>query len=119
MAEEWMKTRERFRSFKRGGAGGDAVRSERGLRGAGNRLLCQRMRQRFECGIVVERQVRSFIAFDEHQDARRGVRLRPGIEREPMRRGESPGMAMPVAERGDVVGFSGHLQPAFEVKCGN
>lgn len=79
-----MKATEGFGGVKGGSAGSDAVRRKRSLRDAGNCLLRQRMRQRLERGIIVERQMRSFIAFDENQDARRGIRLRPGIERQPM-----------------------------------
>ena len=109
MAEEWVKARERFRSFKGCGPGGDAVRRKRGLRGTRYRLLRQRMWQRLERGIVVERVMRALIAFNEHQDVRRGVRLRAAIQREPVRCDESRGVTMPVAKRGDVVGFSGHF----------
>jgi len=51
-----------------GGAGRDAVRRKRGLRGVRDRLLRERMGQRVECGVVFEREVHAFVGLDEDED---------------------------------------------------
>ena len=53
------------------GARRDAVKRERGLRGFRNRLLRERLRQRFEGGVLLERDVRAFVGFDENENRRR------------------------------------------------
>ena len=88
------------------------MRRERGLRSVSKRFLRQRMRQGLEGGIVLEREVHAFVRLDEHEDARiviwRCAVGRGGIEREPVRIREARGVALPVGERRDVVGFAGH-----------
>ena len=63
-----MDAGEGFHRVECGGAGGDAVWRERGLRGGRDGFLRERVRQRFEGGIVVEREVDAFVGFDEDED---------------------------------------------------
>jgi hypothetical protein len=65
-----------FGGVERRGAWHDAVRSERGLRGIRNGSLRERMRQSFEGGVVLKREMRAFVRFDQDENARRGVGLR-------------------------------------------
>ena len=74
MAQQRMNARGGFGGFKRSGARRDSVQGQRGLRSLGNRFLRQRMRQRLECGVVFKSKMRSFVRFDEHEDARRVAR---------------------------------------------
>jgi hypothetical protein len=64
VAEEGVDAGEGFGGVECGGAGGDAVRRERGLRGGGNWLLRERVREWLEGGIIVEREVHAFVGFD-------------------------------------------------------
>lgn len=57
------------------GAGADAVRRERGLRSGGDWFLRERVRERFEGGIVVEREVHAFVGLDEDEDADGGITI--------------------------------------------
>lgn len=63
-----------FGSVEGSGARANAVRCKRLLRGLRNRLLHQRMRQRLERRIVLEREVRTLISLDENEDTGRIVR---------------------------------------------
>jgi hypothetical protein len=65
MAEERVDTGKRFGGVECSGAGGDAVRRERGLRRAGDGFLRERVRQRLEGGIVLEREVNTLVGFDQ------------------------------------------------------
>lgn len=69
MAKQRMDAGESFRCVEGVCASGDAVKRERGLRHVGDGLVCQRMRQGLEQGIVFEREVRAFVGFDEDQNA--------------------------------------------------
>jgi len=69
MLEERVDAREDFGGVEGRRAGGDAVRSERGLRGVRDWLLRERVRQRLECRLVLEREVNAFVGFDEDEDA--------------------------------------------------
>ena len=64
VAEEGVDAGEGFGGVECGGAGWDAVRGERGLRGGRDWFLRERMRERLEGGIVVEREVNTFIGLD-------------------------------------------------------
>ena len=138
------------------------MRCERSLRRLRNGFLCQRMRQRLKCDIVLQYQMLSFISLDEDEDRRDVVRsdvsllkrrdisvrrqFRRGTaccarrcnvrrarkilawrhrivssdvttsgrrdigQREPMRIHKSRCVAMPSAERRQVVAFSSHLR---------
>ena len=81
VAEERVDAGEGFGGVEGGGAGGDAVGRERGLRGGRDGLLRERMRQCFERGIVVEREVHAFVGFDEDEDANLFVRSMQGNSR--------------------------------------
>ncbi len=70
VAEERVDAGEGFGGVECGGAGRDAVRSERGLRGVRDRLLRERMRQGLKCGFVLEREMDAFIRLNEDEDAR-------------------------------------------------
>src|SRR5690348_10220445 len=65
VAEERVDSGESFHRVECGGARGDAVRCERGLHCGRDGFLRERMWQRFEGGIVVEREVHAFVGFDE------------------------------------------------------
>ena len=67
-----MDAREQFGGFEGGGAfgQGDAARCEGGMRGGGNRLLRERMRELQKISVGFEREVRAFVAFDEDEDWR-------------------------------------------------
>ena len=130
--EERVNASQRFGGVEGGGAGGDAVRRERGLRGVRNWFLRERMRKRLERGVVLEREVHAFVGFDENQNSRTGVgrwRLMVGVapsivaghsmlcpygrnpgraEDDVVRVREARGVALPVGERRDVVRFPGH-----------
>src|SRR5690348_12579111 len=71
VAEERVDSGEGFHRVECGGAGGDAVRRERGLRGGRDGFLRERVWQDFEGGIVVERKVDAFVGFDEDEDTAR------------------------------------------------
>jgi len=96
---------------------GNVVRRERVTRRLRDRFLRQRMRQRFERGVIFEREVRALIGLDQHDDrpriiSRGVVRNTLGcnlVEREPMRVREASGMSLPRAESRYVISFSGHL----------
>lgn len=64
VAQEGVNASEGFGGVECGGAGGDAVRCERGLRGGRDWFLRERVRERLEGGIVVEREVNAFVGFD-------------------------------------------------------
>ena len=68
-----MNAREGFGGVEGGCAGGDAVRSERGLRGVRDWLLRERVRQRLERRLVLEREVDAFVGLDEDEDAQIGI----------------------------------------------
>jgi hypothetical protein len=65
MAKERVNARGGFGCVKRSRAGRYIQRGKRGLRGGGNRLLRQWMRQRLERRIVFEREVRALVGFHE------------------------------------------------------
>jgi hypothetical protein len=106
-----------FGRVKSGCSRRDSVRSERRLRSLRNGLLCERVRQRFERSVILQREMRAFIRFRKHEDrccivvsdAGRISRLSLS-QREPMRIHESGCVAVPCAERRQVVAFSSHLQ---------
>jgi hypothetical protein len=101
-----MDARHGFGGFECGGAGRDAVERERCLRGGGNWFLCERMWERFERGIVLEREVRAFVGFDENEDGCGVAHFPAG--RDPVRIRESRGLALPVSERRHVIKFACH-----------
>ncbi len=98
-----MHPREGLGGVERRRAEFHAVRSERGLRGVRNRILRERMRQRLERGVVLEREVHSFVCFNENENANI-------IEREPARIGEAVRVALPAGERRQIVSFARHMQ---------
>ena len=123
MAEKGVDAREGFGGVERGCAGCNAVGRERGLRRGGDGFLRERMGERLERGIVLEREVRAFVSLDEDEDGRgvfvgrvRGVVRVSGIfgrssslpQRDPVRGGEAVRVALPGGERRDVVAFSCH-----------
>ncbi len=65
-----------FGGVEGGGAWRDAVCCERFVRGVRDWLWRERMWQRFEGGVVVEREVNALVGIDEDDDARR-VRQSP------------------------------------------
>ena len=109
MPQKRMDARDRFARVKRVCSARHAVRREHGRRGIGNRLLPERMRQRFKRGIVFEREMRAFIRFDEREDRRGRVRGAGRFaQRQPVRIREARRVALPIAERGQVVAAAGH-----------
>ena len=112
--QERVEARESFGGVEGRGAGRDAVGSESDLRGSGNGLLRQRMRQRFECSVVFESEMRAFVGFDKDGDGRRVIELmrRSGhgciAERHPVRIRKAGRVALPGAQRCQVIAFSGH-----------
>ena len=100
VAQERVDARGGFGGVERGRAGRDSAngrRSERGLRRVRDGFLRERMRQRLECGVVFEREVRAFVRFDQGENFRRLVRRCAVVEREPVRIREARGVALPGA----------------------
>ena len=87
---------------------------ERFVRGVRDCFWRERMWQRFEGVVVIEREMNAFVGVDEDDDARRGGQFPAGdgaivvVEREPVRICEAVRVAMPVSECCDVVAASGH-----------
>ena len=107
-----------FSRIERGCARRDSVRGERGLRRLRNWLLRERVRQCFERSVVLQREMRSFIRFDQDEDRRcviisdiamRVSRCIRG-QRQPVGICESRSVSMPRAERRQVVAFSSHFR---------
>ena len=67
-AQERVEARDGFGGVKGGGAQRHAMRRERGLRGLGNRLLRERVRQGFKRRLVFERQMDALVGFDENEN---------------------------------------------------
>src|SRR5271154_4020676 len=61
------------------------------------------MWQRFKLAVILERQVRAFVSFDQNQNRRRR------FQRDPMRVYKSPGVSLPSLDRRDVMTFPGQL----------
>jgi hypothetical protein len=125
MAQQRMHSGDGFDGVKGGCPWRHSVRSQRSLRRLRNGFLCQRMRQRLKCHIVFQRQMRSFIRFNKREDwrgvvnsdfARRNSQCSLA-QREPMRIRESRSVAMPCAERRQVIAFSSHLGMEPDEKC--
>src|ERR1700735_2171574 len=117
VAQKRMYARDGFGCIKRGRARRHSIRGERRLRRLRDWLLRERMRQRFERSVVLEREMRPFVRFN--QDEARGcviisnIAMRVSqcslVERQPMRICESRSVPMPCAERRQVVAFSSHF----------
>jgi len=71
-----VRTRNGFGGLEGGGAWHDTVRGERFVRGMRDSFRREEMRQRFEDGVVIEREVNAFVGVDEGDDARGVGQLR-------------------------------------------
>jgi hypothetical protein len=133
-----MHARDGLGRIKHGRARRDSVLSERRSRRVRDRPLRQRMRQRFKRSIVLERQMSTFVRFNEDDNRcrvclrRRNQRFRRGTaccarrcnvlrthkaaaerccaKRKPMRIRKEASVPMPRSERRQVVTFSGHSE---------
>jgi hypothetical protein len=108
MAEKRMGAAESLGHVKGGRARQDAMRRQNRLCRIGNRFQRERMRKRLERGVIFEHKVGAFIGLHEDEDWRSRRGRRGAVEREPVRIREARGMAMPIAECGQVIAFSGH-----------
>jgi hypothetical protein len=71
-AEERVRACDGFGDIEGSSARRDAVRCERFVRGVRYGFRREGMRQRFESGVVIEREVNAFVGVDEDEDARCG-----------------------------------------------
>ena len=71
--QERVRACDGFGGVEGGGARSDAVRYKRFVRGVRDSFRREGMRQRFERGVVIEREVNALVGVDEDEDARCGV----------------------------------------------